>query len=53
VNDRPVTNAEEIQQIVEKNGVGSNLQIQVLRNGQTQSFTAKLATLPEPTYNKE
>lgn len=52
VNDRPVTNAEEIQQIVEKNGVGSNLQIQVLRNGQTQSLTAKLETLPEPSDNK-
>ncbi len=53
VNDQPVTNAEEIQQIVEKNGVGSNLQIQVLRNGQTQSFMAKLETLPEPTDNRE
>ncbi|MEN9521416.1 MAG: hypothetical protein RLZZ381_4004 [Cyanobacteriota bacterium] len=52
INDQPVTNVEEIQQIVEKNGVGSNLQIQVLRNGQTQSLMARLETLPEPTDNR-
>jgi Do/DeqQ family serine protease len=51
VNNQAVNNAEEIQKIVEQNGVGSNLQIQILRNGQTQSLTAKLETLPAPADN--
>jgi Do/DeqQ family serine protease len=51
VNNQPINNAEEIQKIVEQNDVGSNLQIQVLRNGQTQSLTAKLETLPAPADN--
>jgi S1-C subfamily serine protease len=49
INNRPVANAKETQQIVEQSGVGSNLQLQILRNGQTQSLTAILEKLPAPS----
>jgi S1-C subfamily serine protease len=51
VNNKPVTTAEEIQQFLEQNGVGKNLQISVQRNGQTLSLTAKPEPLPAPKDN--
>ncbi|NWF60207.1 MAG: trypsin-like peptidase domain-containing protein [Fischerella sp.] len=50
INNQPVTTAEEIQQIADKSGIGSNLQIQLLRNGQTQQVTVQLA--PRPAQNQ-
>jgi len=38
--------AEEVQQILERNRLNNNLQIQVLRNGQNLQFTAKPEPLP-------
>jgi hypothetical protein len=36
-------------QILDKNGVGSNLQIEALRNGQTLQFTVRPEALPSQT----
>ncbi|MBW4563855.1 MAG: trypsin-like peptidase domain-containing protein [Mojavia pulchra JT2-VF2] len=47
INNQPVTTSEEIQQILEKNGL-NNLQIQVLRNGQNLQFTVQPEPLPSP-----
>ncbi|WP_337907081.1 HhoA/HhoB/HtrA family serine endopeptidase [Iningainema tapete] len=49
INNQPVTTADEILQILDKNGVGSNLQIEVQRNGQTLQFTVKPEPLPPQT----
>ncbi|RAM48752.1 MAG: peptidase S1 [Hapalosiphonaceae cyanobacterium JJU2] len=49
INNQPVTNADEILQILDKNGVGSNLQIEVLRNRQTLQFTVRPEPLPPQT----
>ncbi|MBE8987781.1 trypsin-like peptidase domain-containing protein [Nostoc sp. LEGE 12450] len=48
INNQPVTTSEEVQQIIEKNGLNNNLQIQVLRNGQNLLFTVKPESLPSP-----
>ncbi len=50
INNQSVTTADQIQQIVQKTGVGNNLQIQVLRNGQTAQVTVQ--TAPRPTQNQ-
>jgi S1-C subfamily serine protease len=49
VNNRPITSTEEIQQLLEENGVGSSLQMQVLRDRQTLSLTARPEALPAPS----
>ncbi len=46
VNNQPVTKAEQIQQQVEKTGVGSVLPIRVQRGGQTADLTVQPAPLP-------
>ncbi|KOP28319.1 peptidase S1 [Hapalosiphon sp. MRB220] len=51
INNQPVTTANQILQILDKNGVGSNLQFKVLRNGQTSQFTVRPEALPSPTNN--
>lgn len=48
INNQAVNNAEEVQQILEKNGLNNNLQIQVLRNGQNLQFTVQPKPLPSP-----
>ncbi|HYW18130.1 MAG TPA: HhoA/HhoB/HtrA family serine endopeptidase [Nodularia sp. (in: cyanobacteria)] len=48
INNQSVNNAEEVQQIIEKNGLNNNLQIQVLRNGQNLQFTVQPEPLPSP-----
>ena len=47
INNQPVTTSEEVQQIIEKNGL-NNLQIQVLRNAQNLQFTVQPEPLPSP-----
>ncbi|MFH7029530.1 MAG: HhoA/HhoB/HtrA family serine endopeptidase [Heteroscytonema crispum UTEX LB 1556] len=49
INNQPVNTAEEFQQILEKNGLNNNLQIEVLRNGQNLQFTVQPEPLPSPT----
>jgi S1-C subfamily serine protease len=49
INNQSVTTADEILQILDKNGVGSNLQMEVLRNGQTLQFTIRPEPLPPQT----
>ncbi|MGL5878872.1 MAG: HhoA/HhoB/HtrA family serine endopeptidase [Xenococcaceae cyanobacterium] len=51
VNNQPVNTAEEIQQFLEQNGVGNNLQISVQRNGRSLSLTATPEPLPPPKEN--
>jgi S1-C subfamily serine protease len=41
MGDRPVTDAQEIIQILEKNGIGSNIAIEVLHNGQIVQLTVR------------
>ncbi|MEA5602335.1 HhoA/HhoB/HtrA family serine endopeptidase [Nostoc sp. UHCC 0252] len=48
INNQPVTTSEDVQQILEKNGLNNNLQIQVLRNTQNLVFTVKPEPLPLP-----
>jgi serine protease Do len=48
INNQPVTTSEDIQKILEKNGLNNNLQIQVLRNEQNLQFTVKPEPLPSP-----
>ncbi len=47
VNDQPVTKAKIIQQIVDKAGVGGNLQMEVRRREQTVTLTLKPEQLPD------
>lgn len=49
INNQPVTEAEQVQQIVEKNGVGSQLQIGVQRGRQTLALAIRPEALPAPT----
>jgi S1-C subfamily serine protease len=49
INNQPVTTTNQVLQILDENGVGSNLQISALRNGQTVQFTVKPEPLPSPT----
>ncbi|OKH23797.1 peptidase S1 [Hydrococcus rivularis NIES-593] len=46
VGNRPVTNADELIQTLEQNGVGNNLPIEVLRNGQAVQVTVRPEPLP-------
>jgi Do/DeqQ family serine protease len=46
INNQPVNKANELQQLVEKNGVGNPLQLQVQRNGQNLSLSVRPEPLP-------
>jgi len=52
MGDRPVTDAQEIVQILEKNDIGSNIAIEVLRNGRTLQLTVRPEALPPLTENQ-
>ncbi len=49
INNQPVTTAEQVQQAVDKSGVNSNVQMQLLRNGQTVRVTVQPAPRPART----
>ncbi|MFQ4145476.1 HhoA/HhoB/HtrA family serine endopeptidase [Chlorogloeopsis sp. ULAP02] len=49
INNQSVTTAEQVQQAVDKSGVGSNVQLQLLRNGQTVQITVQSAPRPART----
>lgn len=44
INNQPVTKSEQVQELVEKSTVGSPLQMEVQRNGQSE----QIAVRPEP-----
>lgn len=46
VNNQPAKDGRLIQQMVEKSGVGGNLQVEVSRNGQNLSLAVRPATFP-------
>lgn len=46
INNQPVTEAEELQQLVEQSGIGSQLPITVQRQGRTMNLTVRPAPLP-------
>ncbi|NMG07262.1 HhoA/HhoB/HtrA family serine endopeptidase [Brasilonema sp. UFV-L1] len=46
ISNQPVTKIEEVQKIVENSKIGSPLELQVLRNGQTTQIAVKPALLP-------
>lgn len=46
INNQPVNKAEELQQLLEKNGVGSQLQIQLQRGSQKLTLAARPEALP-------
>ncbi|MBD2771580.1 HhoA/HhoB/HtrA family serine endopeptidase [Iningainema tapete] len=47
INNQSVTTAEAVQQLVEKSGVGTNMQITVQRDGSTVKLSVKPEALPE------
>lgn len=49
VNNQSVTTAEAVQQLVEKSGVGSNLQITVQRDGRSVQLAVRPEALPQQT----
>jgi S1-C subfamily serine protease len=46
IDNQPVSKTEQVQQIVERSSVGTQLPVQVQRNGKTAGFSVKLASLP-------
>jgi S1-C subfamily serine protease len=46
INNQPVTKTEQVQQIVEKASVGSQVKVQLQRNGRTAQVSVRLANLP-------
>lgn len=46
INQKPVTNAKEIQQIVENTGVGNNLEMKIVRRGRALEITLQPQPLP-------
>nr|WP_236738816.1 HhoA/HhoB/HtrA family serine endopeptidase [Chroogloeocystis siderophila] len=46
INNQPVTTTEEVQRLVEGSQVGSQMQIGVQRNGQSQQVAVRLENLP-------
>jgi Do/DeqQ family serine protease len=46
INNKPVTKPDEVQKIVESTPIGTNLQLQVERNGQVSQVGIKPAPLP-------
>ncbi len=49
INNQPVTEAEELQQLVEQSGIGSQLPITVERQGRRMNLTVRPAPLPAQT----
>ncbi|MBD2156190.1 HhoA/HhoB/HtrA family serine endopeptidase [Leptolyngbya sp. FACHB-16] len=47
VGDRDISKSEDVQEIVEGTAIGSNLPLQVRRNGQTVSVTVQPEAMPE------
>ena len=47
INNQSLATGEEVQQILDKNGLNNNLQIQVLRGGQNLRFTVQPEPLPK------
>jgi Do/DeqQ family serine protease len=48
INNQPVTTSNEVQRLVEQTTVGSQLQMQVQRNGQSVQLAVRTAPLPAP-----
>ncbi|PSB44680.1 HhoA/HhoB/HtrA family serine endopeptidase [Chroococcidiopsis sp. CCNUC1] len=46
INNQPVAKTEQVQQIVEQSSVGTQVSVQVQRNGKTAQLSVKLANLP-------
>ncbi|WP_427161513.1 HhoA/HhoB/HtrA family serine endopeptidase [Aliinostoc sp. HNIBRCY26] len=46
INNQPVTTVEQVQKLVEESKIGSPLQVQVEREGQTEQIAVKPAPLP-------
>lgn len=46
INNQPVTKTEEVQQLVERSTVGSQLQVQIQRNQQSARVAVRLEALP-------
>lgn len=46
INNQPINTAQEVQQILEQNGLDNNLQIQVLRNARNLQFSVQPEPLP-------
>ncbi|MBE9018466.1 PDZ domain-containing protein, partial [Chroococcidiopsidales cyanobacterium LEGE 13417] len=46
INNQPVAKTEQVQQIVERSSVGTQVSVQVQRNGKTAQLSVKLANLP-------
>jgi Do/DeqQ family serine protease len=51
VAGKPVANASAVQQAVEQSQVGSNLQVQIRRNGQNLTLNVVPTTLPQSSNN--
>jgi Do/DeqQ family serine protease len=47
IDGQSITQAEEVQQLVEGTSPGSRLQVQVSRNGQTETITVRPEALPD------
>ena len=46
INNQSVSKTEQVQQIVEQSSVGTQVPVQVQRNGKTAQFSVRLANLP-------
>ncbi|MEN9202202.1 MAG: HhoA/HhoB/HtrA family serine endopeptidase [Thermostichus sp. DG_1_6_bins_120] len=46
INDQPIRDAEQVQQLVEATGVGNTLTVRVNRGGREQSFEVRTGVLP-------
>ncbi|KAB8320803.1 trypsin-like serine protease [Tolypothrix campylonemoides VB511288] len=49
INNQPVTTANAVQQLIEKSGVGANMQMQLQRNDRTLQVTVQPGPRPETT----
>ncbi|MGQ9838365.1 MAG: HhoA/HhoB/HtrA family serine endopeptidase [Cyanobacteriota bacterium] len=46
IEDQPIRDAQQVQQIVEATGVGNTLRLRVIQNGQEKAFEVKTGVLP-------
>ena len=53
IDGQAVTAAEKVQQIVEGTSPGSRLQIQITRNGQTETITVRPEALPDQSQQSQ
>jgi S1-C subfamily serine protease len=49
INNQPVTTAGAVQQLIEKSGVGANMQMQLQRNDKTLQVTVQPGPRPATT----